>query len=137
MATLADINRLLASWVDSYHIKSFDGWRLVLVGSFDLSYYHDVELTFSGVESIRCPVYFTAEGFRDAGPGGESGNCRRFEITADDGPHEIVAESVAIELVKVYYYDRAESLKPGERIAEWVKRGGAEPGIPPDCGGIT
>jgi hypothetical protein len=119
LATLADANRLLKSGVDSYHLRSFDGHQLVLVGSFDLCYYHDVELTFSGVESIRCPVYLTAEGFRDVGPGGEDGHCRRFEIAADDGPHEIVAESVAVELVKVYYYDRDESLN---------RRAGAGPG---------
>jgi hypothetical protein len=126
VATLEDLNRLLASGVDNYHVQSFDGSRLLLVGSFDLCYYHDVELTFSGVESIRLPVYFTAEGFRDAGPGGEDGTCRRFEVAAGGGPFEVVAESVAVELVKVYYYDRGEALKPGERIAEWVKRADAE-----------
>jgi hypothetical protein len=121
MGTINDANLLLLGWVDSYHIQTFDGHRLLVVGSFDLSYYHDVELMFSGVESIRCPVYFTAEGFRDAGPGGENGTCRRFEIVADGGPFEIVAESVAVEVVKVYYYDPG-TLKPGERIAEWVRR---------------
>jgi hypothetical protein len=121
VATLADVNALLPSWVDNYHLQAFDGWRLLVVGSFDLSYYHDVELTFAGVESIRCPVYFTAKGFRDADPGGEGGTCRRFEIAADGGPFEIVAASVAVELVKVYYYNCGELLRPGERIAEWVR----------------
>lgn len=122
MATLGDVNNLLAACVDNFRLVSFDGSRLLVVVSFDLSYYHDVEVTFVAVESIRCPVYFTAERFCDAGPGGENGDSRRFEIIADGETYEIVARGVEVQLIKVYYYDRGKQLKPGERMAPWVKR---------------
>jgi hypothetical protein len=103
----------------------------VVVGSFDLCYYHDVEVHFVGVDRIKLPVWFKCPEFSDEGPVSDpwSGvpNPRRFVIRADDGQHEVIAESVEVVVGTVYYYDRGAQLQPGERIAPWVKRTDAEP----------
>jgi hypothetical protein len=129
-----EVNRLSANGIAEFRIGSFDGSQLLVIGSFDLSYYHDVELTFTEVEFIRCPTYFCEPHFRDAG---KMGDGRQFEIKTDEGLFEIIAECVSVVIGKVYHYDRGEELKDGERIADWVKRGNAEPSVAPDCGGIT
>lgn len=68
---------------------------------------------------IRCPTYFREPQFRD---GGKTESGTRFEIKIDEGVFEIVAESAAVTLGKVYHYDRGSALQPGERIAAWVKQ---------------
>ena len=108
-----EVNQLSTDGVDEFGIDSFDGSRLVLIGSFDLSYYHDVEVTFTGVAFIRCPTYFREPNFREAG---ETEDGMRFEI---------VAASAAVAVGKVYHHDRGGKLQPGERIAPWVKRSDA------------
>jgi hypothetical protein len=131
MATLDEVNRLAVAGVDEFRFESFDGFLLLIIGSFDLCYYHDIELLFTEVEFISCPTYFCEPQFRDAGPKNDG---RRFEIRTDEGLFEIVAEGASVVLGKVFHYDRGEQLQPGERIAAWVKRG-AEPGVadrPPD-----
>src|SRR4051812_46844608 len=110
---LDEVNRLSASGVDEFRFESFDGSRLLVIGSFDLCYYHDIEMTFTEVEFIRCPTYLREPQFRDAG---QKGDGRRFEIRTDEGLFEIVAESVSVVIGKVYHYDRGEQLKAGERI---------------------
>jgi hypothetical protein len=129
--TLADVNELAGHHSD-FHIRSFDGHRLVVVGSFDLCYYHYIEVHFVGVDRINCPVWFNSPEFTDerpvTSPGAGVAKPRRFAIRAGDGRHEVIAEGVEVVFGMVYYYDRGEQLRPGERIAEWVKRGVAEPG---------
>jgi hypothetical protein len=125
VATLEEVNRLSTGGVNEFRVESFAGTQLVVIGSFDLCYYHDIELTFTEVEFIHCPTYFREPQFQDAGRSGEG---RRFEIRTDEGRFEIVAESVSVVLGKVYHYDRGADLQPGERIAPWVKRENAERG---------
>lgn len=117
-----EVNQLSADGADEFRIDSFDGSRLVLIGSFDLCYYHDVEVMFTEVAFIRCPTYFTAPKFREAG---KTDGGIRFKITTDEGKFEVVAESVAVAVGKVYHYDRGAQLQPGERIAARVKRSDA------------
>jgi len=119
VATLDDVNRLAAGGTDEFRFESFDGSRLVLIGSFDLSYYHDVELTFVDVEFIHCPTYMLGPRFRETGP---KRHGRGFEIATTEGLFEIIADSVSVLIGKVYHYDRGDALEPGERIADWVKR---------------
>jgi len=131
--TLADVNELAQCHSDFY-LQSFDGQRLVLVGSFDLCYYHVLELHFVAVARIDCPVWFHNPRFADEGPVsdavGSVTDPRRYTIRSDEGRHTIIARTVEVVLGTVYYYDRGAALKPGERIASWVKR--AEPGAAPD-----
>jgi hypothetical protein len=104
---------------DQFRLQSFDGSNLLIVGSFDLCYYHDVEIIFYDVSSIRCEAFFWSPEFRDAGA---TEDGRRTEIVSDDKVFEIVATSVEVVVGKVFHYDRGELLQPGERIAPWVAR---------------
>ena len=137
MAGLTELNEVAKRHTD-FHVLSFDGYRLVVVGSFDLCYYHGVEVHFVGVDRINLPVWFNCPEFADEGPVSDpwSGveKPRRFVICADDGRHEVIAEDVEVVLGIVYYYDRGAQLQPGERIAPWVKRAEAEPGAAADGG---
>ncbi len=130
VATLAELNEIAKGHTD-FHVVSFDGHRLVVVGSFDLCYYHGIEVHFVGVDRINLPVWFDRPEFTDEGPVSDplSGveHPRRYVIRADCGRHEVIAESVEIVVGMVYYYDRGAQLQPGERIAPWVKRADAEP----------
>ncbi|AMV24680.1 hypothetical protein VT84_09815 [Gemmata sp. SH-PL17] len=128
--TLADVNELARYHCD-FHVQSFDGLRLVVVGSFDLCYYHGLELHFVEVARIDCPVRFHNPTFADEGPvsahDGSAAGPRRYAIRSDEGAHTILAGSVEIVFGTVYYYDRGAALKSGERIAPWVKRAKTEP----------
>ena len=130
MTSLAELNEIAKGHTD-FHVLSFDGHRLVVVGSFDLCYYHGVEVHFVGVDRINLPVWFHWPEFTDEGPISSpwSGveNPRRFVIQADCGRHEVIAEGVEVVVGMVYYYDRGSLLQPGERIAPWVKRTDAAP----------
>jgi hypothetical protein len=118
MATLEEINQL-AKGVTDFRIQSYSGSKLLLIGSFDLCYYHDIELIFSEVSFIRCPTTFFCPHFTQADTGhGES----RFQIHTDEGDFEIVAGSLDATIGKVFHYDRGDQLQPGERIADWVRR---------------
>jgi hypothetical protein len=52
--------------ISDYYLDEFKDERLVLLGSFDLSYYHDVEIVFEGVQYICCPTYVESPRFRIA-----------------------------------------------------------------------
>lgn len=115
----AEANRLSDGGVDEYRVLHADAARLVLIGSFDLSYYHDVEITFHRVHSSTCPEVFHGPRFREVGV---EGDARVFGIDHDEGSCRIVAREVSVEIGKVFHYDRGAALKPDERIAPWVKR---------------
>jgi|GEM_PF-3095879 hypothetical protein len=104
--TLADANELALHHSD-FHIHSFDGLRLVLVGSFDLCYYHGIELHFIEVARINCPVWFQNPTFADEGPLNDPASSisdpRRYSIRCDEGRFEIVARSLEIVFVTVKY----------------------------------
>lgn len=105
--------------------------RLVIVGGFDLSYYHDFELTFSGVTYVACETVFDPARLRQSTEAEasalkkeidfESGTLFCFESTFDGHVSgRVVAAEVSFRKNRVYYYDRS-SLEPGESIAPWVK----------------
>jgi hypothetical protein len=120
-----------------YRVLSFDGSRLTIAGSRDLSYAHNVEVEFSEVSFISCPTDILEPTFRCA-TGDEAKTVGRL-VSIDAGEtlvaidagssgslerqvYFILAEGVRVSQGTVYYYER-ENLQPGERIAEWVKRG--------------
>lgn len=105
MGTFEEVNRLAASGMSEFRIQSYDGWRLLVVGSFDLCYYHDVEVTFTDIAHINCPTEFSWPTFSDAGPS-PCRERRRFAIRADDGVWEIIAKAVEVGIGKVYHHDR-------------------------------
>lgn len=126
------LNNLVESGVDHFQVDSFDSCRLLIVGSLDLCYYHNVEVEFADVAYISCPTHFFDPTFR-IGVSGErerlvsvlgdfEENVYCIDASAGSWPQTffIVARSVVITEGMVYRYARPD-LKPGERIAPWVK----------------
>ncbi|WP_434749951.1 hypothetical protein [Paenibacillus amylolyticus] len=108
--------------------------QLVLAGSFDFSYYHNVEITFTEVEFILCPgTIFNVELFRLATEeentqlnsimhGYErNGTVFCLENEFEQQRFYIVAKQMTYHFGMVYYYDWP-NLEPGERIAEFVTK---------------
>ncbi|MGQ8872676.1 hypothetical protein [Paenibacillus sp. TSA_86.1] len=106
--------------------------QLVLAGSFDFSYYHNVEITFTEVEFLLCPgTIFNVELFRLATEeeiaqlnsvmyGYErNGTVFCLENEFEQQRFYIVAKQMTYHFGTVYYYNRP-NLQPGERIAEFV-----------------
>lgn len=112
---LARVNALAERHTD-FALHAFDGDTLVMVGSFDLAYYYDVELRFHAVGRIDCPVRFSRPHFVDEGPVPGDAGQRRYAILAEDRRYLLVAESVEVVIGKVYRYDRGAELQAGERI---------------------
>jgi hypothetical protein len=88
-------------------IDAFDGSRLLVVGSFDLCYYYDVEISFLDVTYINCPIIFHAPKFMVSEGNDEE---KRYIIESDDGMFEISAAGVEVKIGKVYP-------SPGRRAA--------------------
>lgn len=67
-ALLDEVNELVrnTNMVD-FAVVSFVDSKLLLVGSEDLAYYHQVEILFEGVSYVRLPVLFSDPEFRVAG----------------------------------------------------------------------
>jgi hypothetical protein len=122
------LNTLAAGGVDSFRVQSFDANRLVIVGSFDLSYYHNIEVEFTGVAYVACATNFFEPKFRAGTPderlslvpviGDFDDNLYCIDAEAGSRPQTflIVARSAVVKEGTVYYYPRP-NLKPGERLA--------------------
>jgi len=96
----------------------FNGTHLTMNGSFDFSYYHDVEVLFEQVSYISIPVYFHWPRFRMADDS-ECLSISRFialekkdkvfcieaETTSSNGklPFFLVAQDIKIKIERVEY----------------------------------
>lgn len=134
--TLQDFQeRLDRTNISDFNIISKNENDLILAGSFDFAYYHDVEIIFSDVEFIFCPGHiFSINKFRLATReeitelGKIMNGCESYGIvtcledTLSNEKYYIVAQQIKCNWGIVLYYNR-ENLKPGERIADWVKIG--------------
>lgn len=117
--------------IDDFYFIDHDGIDIILAGSFDFCYYHDVEVKFLQVEFICCPNQIIADKFRIATKeevlelhqymrGYENNGlvfCMEDTFTKDK--YYIVAHGIEVKWGTVYYYKR-DNLQPGERIADWV-----------------
>lgn len=131
-----DINRALeAENLSEFSIWSYEHGRLLLLASDDLAYYHLVEIAFEGVAYIDAPTTFWRPRIREA-TGAEAASFRASRGVEDEArvfviedqrgddetsSHTIAAEGVSLDTGMVYHYDRPD-LKPGERVAPWVRR---------------
>ncbi|HEX8395104.1 MAG TPA: hypothetical protein VF665_22345 [Longimicrobium sp.] len=120
MDELAEVNRMSDAGHSDFAVLTRDDERMVLIGGFDLDYYHDVQVTFHGVVSTECPEFLYTPHFHDAGAEGEH---RHFVVRDEEGEYHVVARGVDVQRGKVFHYDRGNLLRPGERIAPWVRRG--------------
>ena len=127
---------LSAKNIDSFRIIGFSGNdTLIIAGSLDFGYYHDIEIYFHETTYISCPTSFNYAKFRFATSEERKELLPKlfdgFEdlvicIVLDEecgkNPvnHFIVAKNVEYRAGTVFYYKR-DGLKEGEGIAEWVK----------------
>ncbi len=115
-----------------FEVLSFSDARLFIIGSFDLDYYHEVEIAFEDVVYIELPTYFNRPALRAATP--EEANAYAYlgldpteylyvieeDPYVDSRKYYVAARSVSARKCMVYHY-RREELKDGEEIAPWVK----------------
>ncbi|MFP1733904.1 hypothetical protein ACLECU_16735 [Lonsdalea quercina] len=112
------------SWLD-FSVFLYERGRLVIVGSDDLSYYHNLEITIetpsyiNGVMDWSCDLDegFMKISFQDNG----SQKLSTLEFYSDDElKFKVVGESISVNFDTVFYYKR-DNLSTGERLAYWVK----------------
>lgn len=119
-----------------FKMVSFAHDSLLLTASFDHCYYHELEVHFHDISYIELPVFLNSPRFSIATEVERqahlhlAGDHARFLIKIHNdlefyGGHFYFIAAERIEIIEgtVYYYIR-DNLKPGERIAEWVKRDG-------------
>ncbi|MBF9238273.1 hypothetical protein I2I05_12785 [Hymenobacter sp. BT683] len=131
--TVEEIDALIRknAWFD-FHVSSYNGSDLVITGSTDFSYYHELEITFHNVFFATCyfkywksdttsPVFFIPEQ--------EEAYQMNFQLEIEVGFDlfifkvedsktnvTIAAKSVSYNTDTVLYYYR-ENLPPGMRLA--------------------
>ncbi|GAB5517712.1 hypothetical protein [Rhodopirellula baltica] len=116
-----------------FQLQSFNSVNALLIGSFDLCYYHEIELEFHEVSYINLPtIGLCSPRFAIAESNIRTAHAYLelddtdilFEIINDPDfsgqRYYIAAENLTVREGLVYHYQRDE-LKDGERIAPWVK----------------
>lgn len=111
-------------WID-FSIFLHERGRLIIAGSSDLCYYHNFELIIEDTSYISGMTEWTCD------PSDEF--LKISEKNEQDSPDtvlefyseatlqmKIVAMKISINFDAVFYYKR-ENLKPGERLAYWLK----------------
>ena len=124
------------SWFD-FHVLKYDGSRLTIAGGIDLTYYHQLEITF---ENIFFAATFFEEWHSDTSktvfevPEAELSRSLHLQLEIEQGYQVfifhtedykndiyIAAQKVTFNTDTVYYYQRP-NLKEGERIADFVPK---------------
>ncbi|WP_431685758.1 hypothetical protein [Hahella sp. NBU794] len=123
-----------SAWFD-FEVFSFNANELIILGSRDFSYYHQLEIKFldvayfSGTPSWGSNPHITAvfslieesKALKVLQEKKVNGYFEVFEFPTDDGASIIIAAlDIVVNMDTVYYYLR-ENLKENERIADWVK----------------
>jgi len=136
--TLDRINEIVTTTnTTDFVVHSYCRDTLLLTGSFDHSYYHELEIHFHAVSYIGLPIYNLDSPHISVATEAERKHYAHLELDNSDmlftihndpdfrGGHRYCVAAERIEIVEgmVFYYVR-ENLKPGERIADWVKREG-------------
>lgn len=128
---LKNINSILPSLADGLQINNCDINILTLYGSFDFSYYHNLEIIFSEPSYISVPIVLHTEDLKVRMGNEDEQNIIKNQcdtIDNDDklfvfennvNKYYLFAKDIKINKGLVYYYKRNE-LKPGERIADWL-----------------
>ena len=115
-------------------VQSFADGTLLLIGSFDLHYYHEVEVRFHDVVFVGLPIYGLDSPMFSVASDEERQSHAHLELDEDDvlfrvrvdadvnggKIYYIASKQVTVSEGIVYHYLR-DDLKEGERIAEWVK----------------
>lgn len=128
----------------SYKANEVPADALIVLGSFDFSYYHQVELVFYGVKAhtLHTQAYWPDHWSKPQLEllQGEEANTIAAKLgwqlttgqqvfafnrgSHGDERYYIMAEGLSWYIGTVFHYDREaqEALKPGERVAYWVSK---------------
>lgn len=118
--------------IEDFYIDEFRRERLLIIGSFDFSYYHDVEIIFSNVYYICCSTYISADTFRLATTEEIKYMQQTIKGFVSDGyvfcledsftevKHFIVADNFEYHFEKICYFNGSERIE-GEKLSEWAK----------------
>ncbi|NMO18569.1 hypothetical protein HPC49_33200 [Pyxidicoccus fallax] len=134
-----DALRKLNAFVAETNVKDFglrwiQAGSLYVVGSEDLSYYHQVELVFEDFAHVNLPREFSSPRLRLASAHEalapahlrSDPELSTFVFETPDAPGGVFfvcACRLRIEYGMAYHYRRTP-LQPGERIAPWVDQAG-------------
>lgn len=90
-----------------FTLDAFDGSTLRIVGSFDLSYYHEIEILFVEVHSLDTATFFMVDNQKPAFfLDGREEEGAHFVILDDEGNrHRIVCEFIETRIGTVRYFD--------------------------------
>lgn len=121
-------------WFD-FHVYRYESNKLIIAGSIDLCYYHQLEIIFeniqvfhgffSGWHSDTTQVVFDKLEERNEfnGPLEIEQGYSVFRFKTEDYQNDVIiaAEKISFNTDTVFYYER-DDLKENERIAYFVKR---------------
>jgi hypothetical protein len=97
---MAELQKALSETnISDYKIDSFDGDTLVLLGSFDLTYYYQIKLTFRQVDYINCPSYFDIERVRLATEKEREQNRVQCQLDKED-----IMVILDADVLETYYF---------------------------------
>ena len=136
-STLDRINEIVATTnTTDFIVDSFAKGRLLITGSFDHAYYHELEIHFLEVGYLALPTVFNypvisiaSEEIGQSTPQIDLDDSDILFVVHEDPDfnggrkHFVTAKGIKIVEGMVYYYHR-ENLEPGERIADWVEKKG-------------
>ena len=111
-------------WVD-FEIYLYSNGRLIIVGSSDLSYYHNFEIIINAPSYMSSDTYWTCDPLDD---------FMKLKIINDNNDANIILEfysesilqfkliaaNISLNFDTVFYYKR-ENLSSGERLAYWIE----------------
>ena len=111
-------------WID-FEIYLYSNGRLIIVGSSDLSYYHNFEIIINAPSYMSGDAYWTCDPLDD---------FMKLKIINDDNDaniilefysesilqFKIIAANISLNFDTVFYYKR-ENLSSGERLAYWIE----------------
>ncbi len=118
--------------ISSFTVLRFDGENLIIAGSFDFCYYHNVEIKFSDVYFFSGDFDWTRNDNTKAMEVESEfayQNSRRFKFVFNtDNVHysndkeRIVIWASAIEYnTDTVLYHKPDKLEKGQRLADWLK----------------
>ncbi|WP_257188011.1 hypothetical protein [Escherichia coli] len=111
-------------WID-FEIYLYSNGRLIIVGSSDLSYYHNFEIIINALSYMSGDTYWTCDPLDD---------FMKLKIINDNNDvniilefysesilqFKVIAETISLNFDTVFYYKR-ENLSSGERLAYWIE----------------
>ncbi|MWR14660.1 hypothetical protein GQA06_12780 [Escherichia coli] len=111
-------------WID-FEIYLYSNGRLIIVGSSDLSYYHNFEIIINAPSYMSGDTYWTCDPLDD---------FMKLKIINDNNDaniilefysesilqFKVIAETISLNFDTVFYYNR-ENLSSGERLAYWIE----------------